>query len=375
MKILFTGGGSGGHIFPIIAISRELKKRCAQKIELSYMGPEDEFSSKLFFKESLKTYFILSGKVRRYFNLKSFFQNIVDFFIKIPLGTIQAFLILFFTAPDLIFSKGGYGSFPAVVAGWCLGIPIIMHESDVAPGLANKILSRFSQTVFVSFPLKETEYFPFQKMIFTGNPIRSDLLKINKEIAQKELSIVSTKPIILILGGSQGSFRINSLIFQILPQLIKKFEIIHQTGYADFERAQENIATFIPKELQNHCHLYPFLNELQLKSGLCLAECVISRAGAGIIFEIAAFKKPSILIPLPESAQNHQVKNAYAYAKSGAGIVIEESNLTPNFFLETVLNLYTFGNFEIMSRAAEKLKLQDATNNIVDYLINYFEKK
>lgn len=375
MKILFTGGGSGGHIFPIIAISRELKKRCAQKIELSYMGPEDEFSSKLFFKESLKTYFIFSGKARRYFNIKSFFQNIIDLFIKIPLGIIQAFLILFFTAPDLIFSKGGYGSFPAVIAGWCLGIPIIMHESDVAPGLANKILSRFSQIIFVSFPTKQTEYFPTRKMIYTGNPVRSDLLKINQEIAKKELGIASSKPILLILGGSQGSIRINSLIYQILPQLIKKFEIIHQTGYADFERARENLIAFIPKELQAHCHLYPFLNEIQLKSGLCLAQCVISRAGAGVIFEIAAFKKPSILIPLPESAQNHQVKNAYAYAESGAAVVIEESNLTPNFFLETVLNLYTFGNFEIMSRAAEKINPQNTVNNIVDYLISFSQKQ
>lgn len=371
MKILFSGGGTGGHVFPIIAIAREIKKKCGTKIDLSYMGPEDEFVSKLFFKEGLKTYFILSGKARRYFTPLSLLQNIVDIFIKIPLGIIQAFLILFFSAPDMIFCKGGYGALPATFAGWLLGIPVFLHESDVAPGLANRILSYFSQTIFVSFPVKQTSFFKTGKMLLAGNPIREEILQGDFKSARREIGIVSEKPVLLILGGSQGSTRINELIFQILTQLLKVFEVVHQTGYNDFEKAQTALQAFVPKELHPSYHPYPFLNETQMKSALFASNCVISRAGAGTIFEVAAFKKPSILIPLPESAQNHQVKNAYAYAESGAAIVIEEGNLTPNFFLEKTLDLVTYGNLELMSKAAANFAKPKAADNIAKYLIDF----
>jgi UDP-N-acetylglucosamine--N-acetylmuramyl-(pentapeptide) pyrophosphoryl-undecaprenol N-acetylglucosamine transferase len=373
MKILFTGGGTGGHIFPIIAVAREIKKRQVEKLELSYMGPEDEFASKLFFKEGIKTYFVLSGKIRRYFNFSAFFQNLADLFIKVPLGIIQAFLILFFTAPDLIFSKGGYGSIPTVIAAWILQIPIFMHESDSTPGLTNKIISKFSRSIFVSFPIKLTQYFPEKKMILAGNPIREELLQVDPANAKAVFNIKSTKPIVLILGGSQGSTRINDLIFQILPSLLGQFEIIHQCGKKDFDRLSAEVKNFIPTELQSGFHLYAFLDENQMKHALSAATCVIGRAGAGTIFEIAAFKKPSILVPLPESAQNHQVKNAYAYGNSGACIVIEEANLTPNFFFEKISGLVSYGDLESMGRAAGNFAKLGAADTIADYLINYLK--
>ncbi|HOS87918.1 MAG TPA: UDP-N-acetylglucosamine--N-acetylmuramyl-(pentapeptide) pyrophosphoryl-undecaprenol N-acetylglucosamine transferase [Candidatus Pacearchaeota archaeon] len=373
MKIFFAGGGTGGHIFPIVAVAREIKKK-EQNIELAYLGPEDDFSSKTFFNEGIKTYFILSGKIRRYLNPLALLQNIFDVFIKIPLGTIQAFLILFFTAPDLIFCKGGYGSLPAAIGGWFLGIPVFLHESDVEPGLANKIISHISPIIFVSFSIQETAYFPAEKMVSVGNPIRPELLQVNLNSAKKEMGIKSNKPILLFLGGSQGSTRINDLILQILSKLLKIFEIIHQTGYKDFETARINVLSFVPKELQNLYHFYPFLTEEQIKYSMALADCVVSRAGAGTIFEIAAFHKPSILIPLPESAQNHQVKNAYAYAKTGAAIVLEEENCTPNFFLEKVVDLYEYGNLELMAKAAEKFSKPEAASKIAQYIIEFLKK-
>lgn len=375
MKIIFTGGGSGGHIFPIIAISREIKKKCGNQIELSYIGPEDEFASKLFFKEGMKTNFILSGKVRRYFNTNAFLENILDIFIKIPIGIVQAFLILFFTAPDLVFCKGGYGSLPTTIAAWLLRIPVFLHESDVTPGLANKILSHFTHSIFVSFPVKQTSYFNTNKMISVGNPIREELLQVDYNSAKKEIGIVSDKQVLLILGGSQGSTRINDLIFQILPKLLTKIEIIHQTGYKDFERALSDLQAFTPKELHPYYHPQPFLNEVQIKNSMASADLIVCRAGAGTIFEIAAMKKPSILIPLPEAAQNHQVKNAYAYAESGAGVVVEEANLTPNFFLEKVFHIITYGNLELMAKSAEKFAKPEAAKEIAKYLIDFLGLK
>ncbi len=372
MKILFTGGGTGGHIFPVIAVTREIKKRQTE-MELSYMGPEDDFASRLFFKEGIKTYFVLSGKIRRYFNFSAFFKNIIDIFIKIPLGTIQAFLILFFTAPDVVFSKGGYGSLPTVIAAWVLRIPIFLHESDVIPGLTNKIVGKFSDKIFVSFPIKSMRYFPESKMIFTGNPVRESLLQIDPKNTKNVLNLTSTKPVILILGGSQGSTRINNLISQILPSLLKQFEIIHQSGQKDFDRLTKEFQSFIPPAMQSSYHLYALLNENEIKHALNIATCIVSRAGAGTIFEIAAFKKPSILIPLPESAQNHQVENAYAYGNTGACIVIEESNLTPNFFFEKVIGLTDYGNLEVMQKAAGNFSKLGAADTIADYLINYLK--
>lgn len=374
MKILFAGGGTGGHIFPIIAIAREIKKT-HPKADLAYMGPEDDLSSKVFFKEGIRTYFVFSGKIRRYFSPIAFLENIFDILIKIPLGIIQAFLLLFFTAPDIIFCKGGYGSLPAVIAGSLLGIPVFLHESDVAPGLANRALSRFAKIIFVSFPARQTSEFSFDKMITVGNPIRPELLQTEPSSAKNELGISSNKPILLILGGSQGSARINDLILQILPRILKEFEIIHQTGYNDFERIRADFLASTPKDLQSSYHIYPFLTEIQIKSAMSVAACIVSRAGAGSIFEIAAFQKPSILIPLPESAQNHQVKNAYAYAKSGAAIVLEEKNCTPNFFLEKVLDLITFGNLELMAKAAADFGKPQAAAEIAKFITDFLEKK
>ena len=175
MKLVFTGGGTGGHIFPIIAVVREIRKSYQDKdIEFFYIGPKDEFFSILLSQEGIKVKTVLSGKIRRYWGIKTLFQNFIDVFIKIPIGFFQAFFYFFFLAPDLIVSKGGFGSVTGVMAGKLLQIPIFLHESDTAPGLANRFLARFSLKIFVSFP--ETEYFKPSKMILIGNTIRSEIL-------------------------------------------------------------------------------------------------------------------------------------------------------------------------------------------------------
>lgn len=338
MKILFTGGGTGGHIFPIIAVIRELKKLTKEKVDLFYIGPKDEISQIFLSKEEVKIKTISAGKLRRYFDLRAFFQNIIDIF-KFPIGFVQAFFQIFFLAPDLIFSKGGYGSISPTLAGFLLKKPIFLHESDIISGRANRLMAKFSLKIFISFP--KTESLPADKIIPAGNPIRSELLAGSKEKAKEIFNLTGEKPIILIFGGSQGAQRINNLIFQILPEILMEFELIHQLGsqnFKEFKNSAELKLSNFP-EIKKYYHSFPFLDEEELRAAYCVCDLILSRAGSGSIFEISAIGKPSILIPLPESAQNHQLKNAQSYAKNGACLVLQEKNLTPLILLEKLKKL------------------------------------
>jgi UDP-N-acetylglucosamine--N-acetylmuramyl-(pentapeptide) pyrophosphoryl-undecaprenol N-acetylglucosamine transferase len=373
LKIYFTGGGTGGHSIPIIAVAREIRKLWEGKVIFRYLGPKDPWTQILFPGEEIKIIGILSGKIRRYITPKSIILNILDL-IKIPLGFLQSFFILLFLRPHLIFSKGGFGSFPVTLAAFLLRIPVFLHESDSIPGLANRICAKFSKKIFVSF--EKTLYFPEKKMIFVGNPIRVDLLGADKEEAKKYLKITGERPVLLILGGSQGAQRINEKVLQVLNQLLQDFEIIHQTGFANFEEIKTTTRFLIKEEFKKYYHLFPFLKEKELKMAYCVADLVVARAGAGTIFEVAALGKPSILIPLPEAAQNHQLNNAYNYAQTGAAILLEEANLTPGFFVGTLKNLIlNKKRLEKMKEAAKKFAKPDAATKIAKEIISYLTKK
>ena len=370
MRIIFTGGGTGGHVFPIIAVCREIRK-IRPDFQFYYIGPKDEFGTFLLSREGIKVKTILAGKIRRYWDLNSFFQNLLDI-LKIPIGFLQSFFYVFLLFPDLIFSKGGYGSLSTSLLGWIFLTPIILHESDITPGFSNRLISKVSVEIFVSFPVREIEYFSFKKMISVGNPIRKEILEGSTEEAGELFGLSEGKPIILILGGSQGSQRINDLVLNILPQLLNNFQIIHQTGSKNFKQVETEARIMIQKPLEKYYHPFPFLNETELKHALKTSDLVVSRAGSGSIFEIAAVGKPSILIPLPESAQNHQIKNAYAYHNSGGCIVIEEKNLTPHFFLERLKYLLSESDeLKKMQAAAKKFSRPRAAEIIAGYIVEY----
>ena len=374
MKILFTGGGTAGHLFPIIALVREIRK-LGLDLDFFYLGPKDEFGSILLSQEGIKIKRILAGKIRRYLGWKSILQNIFDILFKVPLGFIQSFFHVFFLAPDLIFSKGGYGSVSSVLTGWLLQVPIFLHESDVAPGLANRFLSKFTPEVFVSFSVSQTEYFSEKKMVSLGNPIRKEILEGSPEKAKKLFNLQGEKPLILVLGGSQGSQKINDMVLAILPEILANFELIHQTGYKNFKEVEAEAKVIITKELEKYYHPFPFLKEIELKQAYQVAELVVSRAGSGSIFEIAAVGKPAILIPLDNAAQNHQVKNAYAYAESGACLVMEEVNLTPHFFLEKIKFLFSRPEeLQKMAQKAREFSQPDSAKTIAEYIVNYLTK-
>lgn len=367
MKIIFTGGGTAGHLFPILAIVRELRNIYpGENLKIYFAGPKNKHGEVLFAQENVKVKNIICGKIRRYPS----FKNIIDV-LKIPIGIIQSVFWLFFTAPDIVFSKGGYGSFPIALGARFLRVPFVLQESDVAPGLVSKITSKWALEIFTSFP--DTEYFPKDKTICLGNPIRLSLLNGSKEEARTIFGL-SQKPLILILGGSQGSQIINQAIIEILPDVIDRFEFIHQTGIANQKQVQEEAKVVLSKNQLPFYHSFAFLNEKQLKNALSACDLVITRAGAGAIFEISATGKPMLLIPLTGSAQDHQIKNAYKVADFGAGEVIEEQNLKPHLFVQKIKDL--FDSPEILKVMGENSKLfsrPKATTIIANYLNEYLE--
>lgn len=373
MKILFTGGGTAGHIFPIVAIVREMKKiKLKEDFQFFYIGPEDKFARSLLPQEGVVIKTILAGKMRRYFS----FINIIDIFFKFPIGIIQSFFHIFAISPDLIFSKGGYGSLPVLISGWVLFAPIFSHESDIVPGLANRIGAKFSLEIFTSFPAEEIKNLPNKKLLSVGNPLRSKILQGSKEKAKRLFKLSGEKPVVLILGGSQGAQKINDKILLVLSEFIRNFEVIHQTGKKNFLQVKKEAGAVVTnKDLKKYYHLHAFLNEEEEAHAYQAADLIISRAGAGTIFEIAAVAKPSVLVPLAGSAQNHQVKNAYHYAENGAAIVMEEANFTPHFLLERLKQLFSDPKkLKQMSEKAREFAKPEAAKITANYIISYLTR-
>ncbi len=372
MKIMFTGGGTAGHIFPIIGIVREIKKIYPHPdLKIFYVGPKDKFASALLLQEGVEIKTIFAGKMRRYFSI----QNFLDV-LRLPIGVLQAFFHIFIISPDFIFSKGGYGSLPAVISGWILQVPIFLHESDVMPGLSNKIAGKIALEIFTAFPVEKTGYFPKSKMIWVGNPVRKELFSGYRAEAKKLFSLKGGKPLILVLGGSQGASKINDILLIVLPEILEMFEVVHQTGKDNFNQVKAESEVVIQKELLEYYHPLPFINEKELAHAYTAADIIISRAGSGSILEIASAAKPSLLIPLKNSAQNQQVKNAYAFAENGATLVIEEANLTPNFFLERLKYLFSKPrDLEEMGKRAKEFAKPEAARIVAEYIVTYLTQQ
>lgn len=342
VRVLLTGGGSGGHVYPLLAVADALKKIAAAEkfsLEMCYLGPKERYAG-ILVSAGIETGSIISGKFRRYASI----DNLIDI-PKFFMGMIQAFFKVYLLMPDVIFSKGGTGALPVVIAGWFYMIPVIIHESDATPGLTNLLSSRFATRIAVRFE-RALKYFNPKKTALTGTPIRKDLLSGHLPMgeAKESLGFNSKEPLILILGGSMGSERINEFVLTNLENFIKEGQILHQTGAGNFAEAEKlarvaliNVPASV--ELKNRYKPVPYLEIEDLKTALAAADLVVARSGSGTISELAAFAKPSILIPLRESAGDHQRINAYEFAKTGAAIVIEESNLLPGIFLGQIRSI------------------------------------
>lgn len=370
MKILFTGGGTHGHFYPIIAVIEELEQLVGERKllppALYFAAPENPVPQ-LLFDHRVTFVKTSAGKLRGYFTIRNFF----DFF-KTGWGIITSVIRIFFMYPDVIFAKGGYGSFPTLLAAKLFGIPVVIHESDIVPGRVNVWAGKFAERVALSYA-EAASYFPAAKIAHTGNPVRRALMMPATEGAHEFLKLENTTPTLVVLGGSQGAQAINDIILQSLPDLLLRYQIIHQTGEGNWKDAAgaAGVALRQSPEAARRYHPYPYLNELALRMAAGVADLVISRAGS-TIFEIAAWGKPSIIIPLPGDVahEDHQTKNAFAYARSGAATVIEQRNLTPMVLSSEIARIIE--NKEIaagMAASAKAFATPKAARTIAEELL------
>jgi UDP-N-acetylglucosamine--N-acetylmuramyl-(pentapeptide) pyrophosphoryl-undecaprenol N-acetylglucosamine transferase len=337
MKIVFTGGGTGGHFYPIIAVAEAIHAIVARERlispQLFFMSPSP-YDEQALFQNNIAFIECPAGKVRRYAAL----SNITDFF-RTSYGIVKSFFILLKLYPDVVFSKGGYASVPTVIAAHLLRIPIVIHESDSKPGRANLLAAKYATRVAVTFD-SSIAFFPkksVSKIARTGIPVRAKLAQPLPQGAAEELGLDTSISTVLILGGSSGSVRINEIVLSGLPDLVSFCNVIHQTGKDNYEEVRST-STEILRESphKERYHVYPYLSLDSIQKAAGAATVVVSRAGSTSITEISLWGKPSILIPIPESISHDQKTNAYAYARTGAAVVLEEANMTPHLLVSEI---------------------------------------
>ena len=354
-KIVMTGGGTAGHVTPNIALIPSLREA---GYEISYIGSYEGIEKRLIEEQNIPYYGISSGKLRRYFDPKNFTDP-----FKVVKGLAQAISLLKKIKPDIVFSKGGFVSVPVVLAAKICHIPAIIHESDITPGLANKIAIPGATKVCCNFP-ETLKYLPKEKAVFTGSPIRQELLSGNADAALTFCKLpAKSKPVLLIIGGSTGSKVINTIVRASLPTLLKNYLVIHLCGKNNLDASLEGMAGYVQLEYAGK----------ELADLFALSDIVISRAGANAIFELLALRKPNILIPLSAAAsRGDQILNANSFKNSGYSYVLEEEKLS----METLQNAIAEvdGKKNTYISAMEQSQSQDSIR-IICNLIETIAKK
>ncbi len=369
MRIVLTGGGTGGHLIPFFPVIEELKRQISD-IEIRYFGEVTKNDAQILLQSGIPAEKIFAGKLRRYFSLRNF----LDLFILFPTGFMQSLWKLFWYMPDVVFSKGGYGSIPVVLVAFIYRIPVLLHDSDAIPGIANRFLGKFATLVALGFH-DALEFFPKKKSVFSGNPVRKEIIEGSVEEARKVFHLQSNRPILFVMGGSQGAQPINKAILKVLPQLLEGLEIIHQCGERNFEKVK-NDAEKILKDSANKkfYHLYSFIHK-EIKHAYKIATIVLARAGAGTLSEIAATGSVSIIVPLPHAAANHQRANANVFQRYKAAIICEEENLTPHLLPQMIYNLLNDEELrEEISVNVKKLSSLEAASFLADIVIKLGKK-
>ncbi len=353
-KIVLTGGGTSGHVTPNIALLPELKK---QGYEIHYIGSYEGIESKLIPELDVSYYGIASGKLRRYIDLK----NISDPF-KVVKGLHQARVLLKQIKPDVVFSKGGFVSVPVVIAAKSRGIPCVIHESDMTPGLANKLCIPCASRVCTNFP-ETIKHLPAEKAVLTGSPIREELFHGSRERGLSFCGFDKSRPVVLIIGGSLGAASVNTAVRSILPALLKEFQVIHLCGKDKIDASLNGTKGYVQFE---------YIKE-ELSDLMAAADIMISRAGANAICEILALRKPNILIPLSaQASRGDQILNAASFEKAGYSIVIQEEDVTDDKLLNAVHQAYD--KREEYIKAMKRSQLNNSIEKIVG-LINEAAKK
>ena len=348
--IVLTGGGTAGHVTPNIAMIPRLQEL---GYDISYIGSNDGIEKKLIADFGIPYYGISSGKLRRYFDIK----NLSDPF-KVAKGYMQARKILKKLEPDIVFSKGGFVTVPVVLAAKHRKIPAIIHESDMTPGLANRLCIPSATKVCCNFP-ETVSHLPADKAVLTGTPIREELLSGNAEEARKFTGLTADKPIIMIIGGSLGSVVVNDAVRAVLPTLLEKFQVVHLCGKDKLDESLVDTKGYVQ---------YEYIKE-ELADLFALADIVISRAGANAICEISALEKPNLLIPLSAKAsRGDQILNANSFEQQGYSMVIEEEELNDETLVTAINSLY-----DNRQQYIDAMKNSEYPNSI-ETIVQLFEK-
>ena len=349
-RIILTGGGTAGHVTPNIALLPRLKEL---GYDIQYIGSYEGIEKKLIEEMQIPYYGISSGKLRRYFDLKNFSDP-----FKVLKGYTEARKLMKKLKPDIVFSKGGFVSVPVVMAANRAHIPVICHESDMTPGLANKLTAPFATKICCNFP-ETVKYLPADKAVLTGSPIRQELRSGDPEAARRFCGFTSDKPVLMIIGGSLGSANVNNAIREILPQLLPDFQVVHLCGKDKLDPSLNGTAGYVQFE---------YIKK-ELADLFALADVVVSRAGANAICELLDLRKPALLIPLGSNAsRGDQILNAESFRSQGFCEVLTEDDLTSQRLLSTIHDLYDHRDTYI--QAMEKSKMSNAIETITNLIEN-----
>lgn len=369
MKVVFTGGGTGGHVIPNLAVIDELRslnsdffkeKGSKESLELLYVGSKKGMEKKLVEEFEVDYQAVSCGKLRRYFS----WQNFLDF-LKVPVGIFGSLRILRKFKPQVLFSKGGYVSVPVVIAAWILRIPVIMHESDFSPGLANRICAKFARKICLSFE-ESKKFFKSKKfknkLLVTGNPVRKSILNGNPKKAYELTKFNSQLPVLLIMGGSAGAREISELLEKIFDELVKKFQIIHLTGKGKTTSLEaENYKQF------------EYLNQ-ELTDVYAITDLVLTRGGANSLAELAILEKKVIVFPLSlNTSRGDQIENARLFAQS-LGWKIIDSQTKPGEVIEIMGKLVHDKKEDNLQNKVEN-KIANGVEKIVELILSFRNKK
>ncbi|KPU42271.1 N-acetylglucosamine transferase [Oxobacter pfennigii] len=353
-KIVLTGGGSAGHVTPNLALISQLKK---EGWEIHYIGTEDGIEKSIISKVDVTYHSIHAGKLRRYLSL----ENITDPF-RVVKGMLEAFSIIKKLTPNVIFSKGGFVTVPVVLAGWMNRIPVIIHESDMTPGLANKLSSPFATAICTNFP-EAAKNLPKNKAFYTGTPIRRELLMGDFDKGLNITDFVKDKPVIMVMGGSLGSKNLNRIIREILPKLLEDFQVVHICGKGNVDTSLKALKGYKQFEYVNEEQPHIFK----------IANVVVSRAGANSISEFLVLKLPNILIPLSTKAsRGDQILNAKSFEKQGFSKMLIEEEIDGKKLYDNIIEIYK--NRKIYIDNMGKEKVPDGTTEIMKLIRKYEEQ-